>query len=737
MTSRVSIIALLAVFAVAATAGRADREVCKDGAMINADGAAIASTVLLEADGVAAGLIKYATEGITVGSTTDLIPEASDASRINGTTVEDGKSGDTAFPFGNLKAIATVGERSVCDESKGDKITGVPDGLGAYLADDQTVRVIVQSESYGPLRFETFSYPVNGGAASFTGSHVQYVDYDRDMMAKFMHADQPASEMVVGMGEMIDKVYNLKGELVGARNGTDPTTTGAHYGNTDASGKYVVSELPTEADWFYQSLCSAHLEQRHQWGEGVGVEDDVFITNEEWHSFEDGQMFVGLGGHVIDVHNKTAYAIGAFGQGGFEKVVEINSQHPDYVMYAISGYNGAFSGTSAVLEARNKEFTRADGKDYVWTENIVPFRFYVGVKGRCEDGKECDDFLARNGLKYGKIYGFAIDMSEEGPTSGLWRDEFHKDPSKAINGAKVPGMWIAQPWTWDGKVKNFQYDAAWDYQNDPPIEGYKWWNSAGYDEGGKKTEHLSPDPRPGKTAFIQTSTAGYFGHLYVQDVVAKLSEGDLPMSFEGTYYVYQGEHDITKQIQLGGKGQYAYDRDALLNWDDATGDGKPTFEDPDGFEVFADGDKLYAMIQEDSGSDYGERMFITSALEHEIDGKDITYYFVAMSGGDLNTRMASGVGIPAGTNCGARAHEFSGLFDMSGLLRKAEDGKFALSASDSGLHKRKNDKMTKINDKTILLGLQAHNMACGVIKYFGADRGGQWLLYQPAIPADA
>ena len=709
--------------------------ICKDDAVINAEGAAIARTVLLEGSGVAAGLLQYATDGITVGSTTDLIPEASDASRVNGTTVQDGKSGDIHFPHGNLKAIATVGERSVCAESTGDKITGVPDGLGAYLADDHTVRVVVQSESYGPLRYETFKYPVNGGAAYFTGSHVQYVDYDRDMMSTFMQTNKSASEMVVGMGEMIETVYNLKGELVGARNGTEATTTGAHYGNTDASGKYVVVEVPSEADWFYQSFCSAHMEQKHQWGKGIGSEDDIFLTNEEWHSYEDGQMFVGIGAHAVDVHTKTAYAVGVFGQGGYEKIVEINSQHPDYVMYAMSGYNGAFDGFSAVLEARNKKFNRTDGKDYVWPNNIVPFRFYVGVKGLCEDGEMCDDFLARNGLKYGKIYGFAVDMSEEGPVYGMWRDDFHKDPTKAMNGAKVPGKWIAQQWTWNGKVKNFEHDASWEYQNNPPVAGYKWWNSAGYDMGGAKTEHLSPDPRPGRTAFIQTSTAGYYGHLYIHDVFEKLSEGDLPTSFEGTYYVYQGELDITMQIQLGGKGKYAHSRDARLNWDDANGEGKTTFEDIDGFEVFADGDKLYAMIQEDSGSDYGERMFITSPLEHKMDGKEITYYFVAMSGGSFNTRMINGVGIPAGTSCGASSHEFSGLFDMSGLLRKKKDGRFALAASASGMDKRKNDKMTKINEKVILVGLQAHNQACGVIKYFGADRGGQWLLYQPALPA--
>jgi hypothetical protein len=196
----------------------------------------------------------------------------------------------------------------------------------------------------------------------------------------------------------------------------------------------------------------------------------------------------------------------------------------------------------------------------------------------------------------------------------------------------------------------------------------------------------------------------------------------------------QGELDITSQVKLGGKGEYADGRDATRNWDDADGEGKVTFKDIDGLEVVYSNDgKLYAIIQEDSGNDLGERMFITSPLEHEDDGEELTYYFIAMSGGSRNKRMTEGVGIPKGTNCEADVHGFSGIFDMSGLIRK-KDGEYMLSASDEGHHKRKQGKKVNINDKTIIIGLQAHNMYCGVIEAFQADRGGQWLLYNPQIP---
>jgi hypothetical protein len=204
--------------------------------------------------------------------------------------------------------------------------------------------------------------------------------------------------------------------------------------------------------------------------------------------------------------------------------------------------------------------------------------------------------------------------------------------------------------------------------------------------------------------------------------------------FNATWYVYQGTLDVTSQIELGGKGQYSGGRNATRNWADTKGEGKVSFDNIDGLEVFmSDDGKIYAMIQEDSGNRLGERVFITSALEHEADGNELTYYLVALSGGAENTRMTSGVGIPMGTSCGSGPHEFSGLFDMSGLIYQ-ENGTYAMSASDDGYAKRSADKKVNINDKNIMVGLQAHNMACGAIKGFQTDRGGQWLLYQPDIP---
>ncbi len=296
-----------------------------------------------------------------------------------------------------------------------------------------------------------------------------------------------------------------------------------------------------------------------------------------------------------------------------------------------------------------------------------------------------------------------------------------------------------------------------------------WWNGRGYDASGSKTEHNSPDTRPGQTAFIQGSTAGYFGHYYVNDITAALDgEGDFPAELDATYFVYQGEQDITGQINLNGAGLYNIveecpgAEDATVNCD-SDFSVKSTFEDIDGLEVIAAEEGLFVVLQEDSGNDLGERMFISSVLEHDADGEELTYHYMAQSGGKYDTRMSSGVGIPATASGGGGSHEFSGVIDLSGMLAKTDGmrrrrglratksskgtkatkapkshdvkdpvDQFMIKAHD-GEAKRVAELKVPINDKLIALGLQSHNYYSGIIEAFKADRGGQVLVYQPNI----
>ena len=722
-----------------------------------------------------------------IGSHTQHICEATDILYADpAMDPVDGQSGDVNYPYGDIKVLLTVGEYL---PSNGYMLVGVPDGMGAMLKDDSTVRIVFQSESYGPMYHESYPFIVNPDGASFTGSHVMYVDCDRDSLAEFMSNGRSAEGMVKDAGNLIESVYNLKarrsastlrlarhashrwvasfssshhthisdtpqayllrpaaatqGNLVEQRS-KDGCTTHPHYSNTDPEGcgmweNIMNTGTPTDADWLMQSLCSAHLEEKHQWGEGIGVEDDLFITNEEWTRFVTGSNYTGIPAHVIDIATKASYAAGVFTLGGFEKIVEVNCGHPDYVCFSPSGYNGAFSvdGTSEAAR-KNAMGKRPDGTDYVFPQNVCPARLYIGKKGYNAKGEPATDFLSRNGLAYGHLYGFATNQAGaayDASNSDSGRDGWHKTEGRA-NGDTVSGAFYPIDWQWDGEVKTFMYDGSWSFQHKPDSTDstIEFWNPYGNDgTGGKKTEHNSPDPYGG-ARFMQTSTAGYFG---IYDFAGIDLSSGFPEKIPSTYTNLQGEVDITAQIELGGKGMKANGEPQLTNSDkySVADDGtisdsaKVTFEDIDGFEWLASSDNAngYVVIQEDSGNDFGERTFISKV---EI-GTPLTYYFIAMSGGDDNTRMKNYVAVPAGSAGSPNGHEFSGVIDLSGMLAKDSSGNYMASAGD-GQSKRAAEAMVPIDEKIIAMGLQAHSINKGVISALRGDRGGQIYAYLPS-----
>ena len=93
--------------------------------------------------------------------------------------------------------------------------------------------------------------------------------------------------------------------------------------------------------------------------------------------------------HAMDLANQVDYAVGSVTVSGFEKIVEMNPQHTDYVILGVSGYNGAYNNGDAEIDARNAEYgMRPDGTPYVNPKNVCPARIYVGMKGKMEDGKK-------------------------------------------------------------------------------------------------------------------------------------------------------------------------------------------------------------------------------------------------------------------------------------------------------------------------------------------------------------
>ena len=162
----------------------------------------------------------------TIGQTTALIPEAG----LPTSELADGQSANTNFPFANFKALATVGE---VDAQTGMALTGYPDGQAAWLADEDTVRVAYQSESYATMgsapKPETYPWEMANGV-TFTGSHIHTIDFDRAAFAQFMSNDASAAAMVKGSGKLFDTVYNAFGEVV-AKPSFDPSDLAGKWGN--------------------------------------------------------------------------------------------------------------------------------------------------------------------------------------------------------------------------------------------------------------------------------------------------------------------------------------------------------------------------------------------------------------------------------------------------------------------------------------------------------------------------
>jgi len=686
----------------------------------------------------------------------------------------DGKDGKTDWGFGPLAPIMTVGES---DKDTGYAITGVPDGLGVMRTDSSTMRVIYQSESYGHLSGgRSWHQQVNQNGAKFTGSHVHFVDYSvgagngntqasfsagSQMGKGFAEAVQAAPNGQVNAmatvkqsGSVFDEVYNLRGEKVVARDGNNAVATGAHLGDTSADGHFVTSDknddtAVSENAWTFHSFCSAHLEEAEQWGTDMGVVDDMWITGEEWTGLDANATkdhgFVGLSAHVIDIATKQLHAVGAFGLGGWEKIVEFNCGDSRFTCFSPSGYNGNFGGsdmkTAIVNRMVAKQAKRSDGTDWVFPQNIVPARIYVGRKNVKADGTSCKatgcNFLERNGLAYGQVYGFTV------ATSAADRDAWHKGRFRTTNDFTVTGGWSKINWRFDpSNVKDIEHSDIFHWQ-DKPVEGtnVKFWNAAGADASGAKTEHNSPSPT-GDQAFVQGSTAGYYGIYKATDLKTKLNAltGDvsLPTGLTGTYEMIEGESDIDDRVKfcntastgscVAGQGKRADGGDQTLMND---GNDKKTFEDIDGLEwivakgtstdkdetIGSDDVKHYFIIQEDGGNRFGERMFIARRPSGTAKAD---YHFVAQAGGAKNSRMLAGVSVPPRTFASAKASEFSGVADLSGVLTQATVG---------GAHRREAERKIDINDKTILIGLQQHSISAGVVSTFGQDRGGQVLAW--------
>jgi hypothetical protein len=648
----------------------------------------------------------------SIGETSALIPEAGLATK----SLKDGESGNTNFPFASFKALATVGE---VDQKTGLALTGYPDGNAAFLANDKTIRLIYQSESYATMgrapRPETYPWKMKNGV-KFTGSHIHTIDYDRAMFAEFMRKKDSAQGMVRGSGKLFDTIYNGFGEIVSAPS-HDPSYLSGKWGNQARPDGTLVQFKPSfrlsEADYFFQSFCGAWYEQANKYGDGIGFSDDVWLTAEEW---EIGSMFpagaadsaatLGLASVVVDIANRTAYTVPALGQTGYEKLMPINSGHKDYVVVVAAGYNHG--------------------------QEPAPNRIYVGVKHRRADGSkidyatasERDAFLARNGLLHGRIYGLALtqqafaNLGIEVKLDAKMMDDYMKD-SKAPS--SFTGRFYPTSYKWAGFDKPVAVQDTemmlWEKKDEQP-KGYVFFN------GDTKTEHPAVDPS-GAPRYFQNMTDE--GGLLAFDLgnlkkVLDDAKGELPTFLDVSVKRTVAAVDGALKLKLGGEGK-TKDGDASIHM----GKGVAKMVAPDGLYWASTKDGDYLIVDEDSGNPYGERKYV---LTIDKDMNVTNAHLLALSGGKHSSRYQAGVSALGGAFTKAGSTEFSGSWPVTALIAKKADGSFYSMEELKGSARQKIRSQIKTSDQTFIGVVQARPESSGLVEANGGDAGGQIFMFK-------
>jgi len=698
----------------------------------------------------------------TIGQVTALIPEASAADQAS--ELLDGRSGDTDYPYAKFKVLATVGE---IDPITKQPLTGYPDGQAAWLKDASTVRVAYQSESYATNSNETYPWLMETGV-KFTGSHIHFIDYDRAKFATFLNDNSgPASEMFKASGHLFDRVFNAFGVEVAPKT-TAKTDLAGKWGNQTnpdgtliafdtANGSTKINRTLTQGDFFFHSFCGSYYEPANKYGAGIGLADDAWFMAEEWNigssMFADpdgtgpltgvdvANGTMGLASMVVDIKNEVAYTVPALGQSGYEKLMPINSGSKDYVVIVASGYNHDV--------------------------NPAPLKVYIGRKGYGADGKlvdqasaavsERDKFLSRNGLLYGQLYGMAADAANFAKIGVTTVDADAKMLDGFLTNASAPSTsfsarYYPTSYRWDGfatpeAVKDTEI-FLWSKDGDVSTSGVKETNSqpAGYTfyNGDTKVEHPAVDPDITKSRYVQNHTATGaligvdFNNIKNEIAANDLDKNGLPdyLSANITRILSGANGSLT--LNVGNKGIGAPDPTGNPNLQTASKHieaNKNAMVSPDGLMWVKSSDADVLIVDEDSGNDFGERKF---ALV--IDPKtlnvlpDATGYFLAQAGGSKNPRAVAKVAAYEGTFKSATSSEFSGSWDVTGLITRKADGTFYTPAELAGTGEQAIAQSRPLSEHVLIGVLQQTGESGGAVAANKADYGGQIFQFSLDVP---
>ena len=556
--------------------------------------------------------------------------------------------------------------------------------------------------------------------------------------ADFLNNNSPASDIVEGSGFLFNRVFNLFGEEVTPKN-TDPSDLAAKWGNqTLPSGHIVEFNTPlSETDFYFHSFCGSWYEPAHRHGKGQGFEDDIWLMAEEWDIGEDvfapvcvagsavGNETMGLAAMAVDVANETAYSVPALGQTGYEKIAPLNTGESDYVVMVTSGYNHG-------LEP-------------------APLKIYVGRKGYDAEGNkitnkhsERDQFLGRNGMLWGQLYGqtlknkdfakLGIVADEDG--NGRFDDKVMDTylTSQAKAGDSFKGRFYPTSFQWGGwdeptAVGNTEM-RLWERPEQQP-KGHTFFN------GDTKAEHNAVDPS-GKARFFQNMTdEGALLGFDLKNLTKQLKKNPdkdgnlLPDFINYKSVVTIPAVDGSLTLDVGGEG--------LAHKGDANPDGTLTHAthvekgvaksvSPDGLYWSKGKNGNVLILDEDSGNDYGERKYALPIKGNMQLRDEATGYFLGAAGGSLNPRAGKAAALK-GAASEPNGAEYSGSWDVTGLVAKKADGRFYSKKELAGAGMQDVADAFKLEDHTYVGVVQYRGESGGQVEQISGDAGGQLFMF--------
>ncbi|MGF1536041.1 MAG: alkaline phosphatase PhoX [Elainellaceae cyanobacterium] len=453
-----------------------------------------------------------------------------------------GQNGYTVLP------LVTIGETipgttgDLNSSTAGDfQPTGILDGAGAIRLDDDTVRAFVNSEL---LHFEGNEYTLTQGTEDtsddFTllGGRITYFDINTSTF-EIEDAGLAYNTIINGFGEVAtDNTFQ-----------PDPTTTQGEEGTFDQL-------------LGFSRFCSGGLVEADTFGEGFGIVDNIYFAGEE-----DGGGFNNVGGAnwALDVATGTIYQVPALGRGSWENTTPVDTGSTDFVAFLLADDQSPFDFSG-------------DGVD-----DVAPLYLYVGQK----DDSDPDDFLARNGLKDGKLYVFVPGENQDADPDN--------DVLNALDfngaGSSLSGTWVEIDNSQNLDLASDDGSTGFDEYGFPTQANL--FTQANSEEvnalGVSRPEDVATNPNDG-TQVVQALTgvdtfavdeetgngADTFGQLLLIDTdFANLFDGasldDIELSAEVTI-LYDGDEDPNRSLRSPDNLDWADDGFIYVQEDEAEED---------------------------------------------------------------------------------------------------------------------------------------------------------------------